>query len=304
MSSAVLNNIEQARQAAMASSDGLSHHRLSAWDRFRRNKGILYIFMTLFAIIWVFPFLWMVLGAFKTQREILAQPPTFFAEHPTVSNFAMWLTQLHFGTYFVNSLIVVVLTVLGNLLFCSMVGYSLAKIPFRGKGIVFAAVMATLMVLSVATFVPLFVIVSNLHLVNTYAALILPFLTQPIGVFLMRQFMGSVPDALLEAARVDGASELRIFFQIVLPECGPAMATLAVLTFLASWNNFLWPLVASQTEDKYTLPVALSLYSTDQNSTKYGVLLAGSVLVITPIIILFVALQRYFVQGVAMTGIK
>lgn len=304
MSKTVLSEMEQARQGAMASSHPVPRHELNAWERFRRNKGILYIFMTLFALIWVFPFVWMVLGAFKTQREILAQPPTFFAKHPTVSNFAMWLTQLHFGTYFVNSLIVVLVTVLGNLLFCSMVGYALAKIPFRGKGIVFAAVMATLMVPSVATFVPLFVIVSNLHLVNTYAALILPFLTQPIGVFLMRQFMGSVPDALLEAARVDGASELRIFFQIVLPECGPAMATLAVLTFLASWNNFLWPLVASQTEDKYTLPVALSLYSTDQNSTKYGVLLAGSVLVITPIIILFVALQRYFVQGVAMTGIK
>ena len=304
MSKTVLSEMEQARQAAMASSHPVPRHELNAWERFRRNKGILYIFMTLFALIWVFPFVWMVLGAFKTQREILTQPPTFFAKHPTVSNFAMWLTQLHFGTYFLNSLIVVLVTVLGNLLFCSMVGYALAKIPFRGKGIVFAAVMATLMVPSVATFVPLFVIVSNLHLVNTYAALILPFLTQPIGVFLMRQFMGSVPDALLEAARVDGASELRIFFQIVLPECGPAMATLAVLTFLASWNNFLWPLVASQTEDKYTLPVALSLYSTDQNSTKYGVLLAGSVLVITPIIILFVALQRYFVQGVAMTGIK
>lgn len=304
MSSSVLNNIEQARQAAMASSDSVPQHELNAWERFRRNKGILYIFMTLIAVIWVFPFVWMVLGAFKTQREILAQPPTFFAEHPTVSNFAMWLTQLHFGTYFVNSLIVAVVTVLGNILFCSMVGYGLAKIPFRGKGLVFGAVMVTLMVPSVATFVPLFVIVSNFHLINTYAALILPFLTQPIGVFLMRQFMDGVPDALLEAARVDGASEMRIFFQIVLPECGPAMATLAVLTFLASWNNFLWPLVASQTEDKYTLPVALSLYSTGQNATNYGILLAGSVLVITPIMILFVALQRYFVQGVAMTGIK
>lgn len=278
--------------------------KLTGWQKFRRNKGITYIVLTLIAIIWVFPFVWMVLGSFKTQKEILAQPPTFFAQHPTVSNFAQWLTQLNFGTYFTNSLIVSVITVLGNVLFDSMVGYALAKIPFKGKGIVFGAVMVTLMVPAVATFVPLFVLISNFHLVNTYAALILPYLTQPIGVFLMRQFMSGVPDALMEAARVDGAGELRIFFQIVLPECGPAVATSAILTFLSSWNNFLWPLVASQTEDKYTLPVALSLYSTRQNSTNYGILLSGAVLVITPIVILFVALQRYFVQGVAMTGIK
>ena len=157
---------------------------------------------------------------------------------------------------------------------------------------------------SVATFVPLFVVVSNMGLSNTYAALILPFLTQPIGVFLMRQFIAGIPDALMEAARIDGAGELRIFFQIILPQCGPAMATLAILTFLSSWNNFLWPLVAAQTDDMYTLPVALSLYSTGQNATNYSVLLAGAVLIITPILLLFVFLQRYFIQGVAMTGIK
>lgn len=211
---------------------------------------------------------------------------------------------LNFGSYFSNSLIVAVITVLGNIVFCSMVGYALAKMKFAGKNIVFGAVMVTLMVPSVATFVPLFVVVSNMGLSNTYAALILPFLTQPIGVFLMRQFIAGIPDALMEAARIDGAGELRIFFQIILPQCGPAMATLAILTFLSSWNNFLWPLVAAQTDDMYTLPVALSLYSTGQNATNYSVLLAGAVLIITPILLLFVFLQRYFIQGVAMTGIK
>lgn len=174
----------------------------------------------------------------------------------------------------------------------------------RQENILFGAVMVTLMVPSVATFVPLFVIISNMHLANTYAALILPFLCQPIGVFLMRQFIGGIPDALMEAARVDGAGELRIFFQIILPQCGPALATLSILTFLSSWNNFLWPLVSAQSEEMYTLPVALSLYSTGQNATNYSVLLAGAVLIITPILLLFVFLQRYFIQGVAMTGIK
>lgn len=264
----------------------------------------IYIILSVISLIWVFPFLWMALGSLKTQREILAKPPRLLPDHATLANFTKWFEQLNFSTYFTNSIIVAVITVLGNIIFCSMVGYALAKMQFRGKNIVFGAVMVTLMVPSVATFVPLFVIIANLGLSNTYAALILPFLTQPVGVFLMRQFMTGIPDAIIEAARIDGAGELRIFFQIVLPQCGPAIATLSILTFLSSWNNFLWPLVAAQSDSMYTLPVALSLYSTGQNATNYSVLLAGAVLIITPILLLFIFLQRYFIEGVAMTGIK
>ncbi|WP_287544087.1 MULTISPECIES: carbohydrate ABC transporter permease [Bifidobacterium] len=279
-------------------------NRPSLGVRFLKARGPVYCVLALIGVVWIFPFLWMALGSVKTQREILASPPKLLPEHATLENFTQWFQELNFGSYFTNSLVVAVITVLGNIVFCSMVGYALAKMKFAGKNIVFGAVMVTLMVPSVATFVPLFVIVSNLGLSNTYAALILPFLTQPIGVFLMRQFIAGIPDALMEAARIDGAGELRIFFQIILPQCGPAMATLAILTFLSSWNNFLWPLVAAQTDDMYTLPVALSLYSTGQNATNYSVLLAGAVLIITPILLLFVFLQRYFIQGVAMTGIK
>lgn len=264
----------------------------------------IYIILSVISLIWVFPFLWMALGSLKTQREILAKPPRLLPDHATLANFTKWFEQLNFSTYFTNSIIVAVITVLGNIIFCSMVGYALAKMQFRGKNIVFGAAMVTLMVPSVATFVPLFVIIANLGLSNTYAALILPFLTQPVGVFLMRQFMTGIPDAVIEAARIDGAGELRIFFQIVLPQCAPAIATLSILTFLSSWNNFLWPLVAAQSDSMYTLPVALSLYSTGQNATNYSVLLAGAVLIITPILLLFIFLQRYFIEGVAMTGIK
>ncbi|WP_405951439.1 carbohydrate ABC transporter permease [Streptomyces prunicolor] len=154
------------------------------------------------------------------------------------------------------------------------------------------------------TFVPLFVMVAKLGMINTYPALILPFVASPLGVFLMRQFILDLPDELLEAARIDGAGQVRTFTRIVLPLCGPPLATLAIMSFLGSWNSFLWPLVAAQTEDKYTLPVALALYSQGQNSTQYGLLLAGSVLVITPMVALFIALQRYFVQGIASAGIK
>ncbi|WP_214410290.1 carbohydrate ABC transporter permease [Sphaerisporangium fuscum] len=254
--------------------------------------------------VWLMPFAWMVLGSFKTQDEIFADPPTWWPRSPTTGNFTRWLTQLHFGTYFTNSLLVAVITVLGNLLFCSMVGYALAKMDFAGKRVLLGVVLVTIMVPGVVTFVPLFVIVAKLGILNTYGALVLPFLTQPVGVFLMRQFMLDIPDSLMEAARIDGASELRIFTRIVMPLCGPALATLGILTFLGSWNNFLWPIVASQSESMYTLPVALSLYSTGQYSTDYGTLLAGAVLIITPILALFVFLQRYFVQGIATAGLK
>lgn len=286
------------------SEEDIPDNRPSLWRRFRKAHGITYLVLTLIGLFWIFPFFWMVLGSLKTQREIMRIPPTFLPKSPTLGNFARWFTDLDFGTFFTNSIIVAVITTLGNLVFCSMVGYALAKIDFAGKKILFTLVMITLMVPSVATFVPLFVIITNMHMLNTYLSLILPFLTQPLGVFLMRQFMMSIPDALLEAGRIDGAGELRIFFQIVLPQCKPPMATLAVLTFLSSWNNFLWPLVAAQSNKMYTLPVALSLYSTGQQATDYSILLAGAVLVIAPILLLFIFLQKYFIQGVTMSGIK
>ncbi len=268
------------------------------------GRALTYTVLVAGLALWLLPFVWMLLGSVKTQREILQRPPTWWPREFTWDNFGAWFGELNFGQFFGNSLVVALFTVLGNLVFCSMVGYALAKLDFPGKRALFVVVMVTLMVPGVVTFVPLFVMVSSLGLVNSYAALILPFVTTPLGVFLMRQFMLGIPDELLEAARIDGAGELRIFARIVMPLCGPPLATLGILTFLASWNNFLWPLVAAQTENMYTLPVALSLYSTGQNATDYGLLLAGSVLVIAPIILLFVFLQRYFIQGIASTGLK
>jgi len=268
------------------------------------KRGWVYVALLLAAGGTVLPFVWMLLGSFKTQGELLRRPVTWWPQDPTLDNYLRWFNELHIDRFFVNSLIVAVATVLGNLLFCSMVGYALAKMEFAGKRTLFLLVMVTLMVPGVVTFVPLFVMVSKLGLVNTYPALFLPFLVSPLGVFLMRQFMMGIPDSLIEAARIDGAGDLRIFTRIVMPLCGPSLATLGILTFLGSWNNFLWPLVAAQSEDKYTLPVALSLFSTGQQATDYGLLLAGAVLVIAPIVALFIALQRFFIQGVASTGIK
>jgi len=272
--------------------------------RDRVAATVLHTLLVAGLLVMVGPFLWMLLSSFKSFGEILRSPPTWWPHDPTLDNYSVLLRRLDFPAYFANSVVVAVLTTAGNLLFCAAAGYALAKLRFAGSRLLFAVVLGTIMVPGIVTLVPLFVLVSNLGLVNSYAGLVLPFLAQAFGVFLMRQFMLSIPDDLLEAARIDGAGELRIFWRIVLPLSRPALATLGILTFLASWNNFLWPLVAATTEDRYTLPVALALYSIGQNRARYDLLLAGSVLVVVPVLVVFVALQRHFVRGIATTGLR
>jgi multiple sugar transport system permease protein len=269
-----------------------------------KGKWWLYVLLTVAVVVVAAPFIWMVLGSLKPTTELRQVPPTWWPENPSLDNYSQLFSRLSFGTYFANSAIVAVVVTAGNLLFCSMLGYALAMLEFRGKKLVFVAVLATLMIPGVVTFVPLFVLVANAGLVDTLPGLMLPFLAAPFGVFLMRQFILGLPRDLLDAGRVDGAGELRIFARIILPLCGPALATLGILTFLGSWNNFLWPLVVAQTENTYTLPVALALYSKGQNSTNYGLLLAGATVVVIPILLLFLAFQRKVIEGIATTGIK
>ena len=272
--------------------------------RDRVARTVLYAVLLAGLAVVVAPFVWMVLSSFKPEGEIRRVPPTWWPETFTLDNYVRLFSQLDFPRYFVNSVLVAGLITVGNLVFCSAVGYALAKLRFPGRQVLFATVLGTLMVPGMVTFVPQFVLVSQLGLVNTYAGLVLPFLAGPFGVFLMRQYLLSIPDDLIEAARVDGAGELRIFWRVVLPLCGPALATLGILTFLSSWNSFLWPLVVATTEDKYTLPVALALFSVGQHRTSFGLLLAGAVVVVLPVIAVFLVLQRHFLRGIATTGLK
>jgi multiple sugar transport system permease protein len=255
-------------------------------------------------VVLVGPFLWMLLGSFRPNRELQQVPPTWLPQHPTLDNYRQLFRLLNFPQFFFNSALVAVSITLGNLIFCSMLGYALAKLRFPGKRTIFALVLGTLMIPGVVTFVPLFVLVSNLGMANSYPGLIFPFLAGPFGVFLMRQFILGLPDELIQAARVDGASEFRIFRSVIMPLCKPVLATLGILTFLTSWNQFLWPLVVAQSEDRYTLPVALAIYSIGEKKADYGLLMAGSVVVVIPVLLVFLALQRHFVRGIAMTGIK
>ncbi|MDW8807341.1 carbohydrate ABC transporter permease [Streptomyces scabiei] len=278
----------------------------------RRSEGrvrtpLLYVIASLGLLLMAAPLLWMALSAFKTKKDLTASPPVWLPSQWTLSNFSQLLDQLDMPRYFMNSLIVAVLVTVCNLLFCSMVGYALAKLDFTGRSKVFGVVLVALMVPGNLLILPLYVLMNKLSLIDTYAGLVLPFAAGAFGVFLMRQFMQSVPDELLEAARIDGAGEWYIFFRIVMPLVKPALATLAIFTFLGSWNNFVWPLIATNDPGKYTLPVALATFANDPNRTiagGNGMLMAGSLLVVLPVLVVFIVLQRHFTQGIATAGLK
>jgi multiple sugar transport system permease protein len=287
---------------APSGTGGAAPRRSGLRGRDRVARAVLYAILIAGLLAVVGPFLWMLLSSVKPEAEI--RQATWLPQTWTTENYRDLFDRLDFPRFFANSAIVALLVTAGNLVFCSLLGYALAKLPFPGRRVVFLLVLGTLMVPGMVTFVPQFVLVSNMGLTNTYAGLVLPFLAGPFGVFLMRQYLLAIPDELIEAARVDGAGEFRIFWRVVLPLCRPALATLGILTFIASWNNFLWPLVVATTEDRYTLPVALALYSVGQNRIEFGLLLAGAVVVVVPALIVFLLLQRYFLRGIATTGLK
>lgn len=272
--------------------------------RARLRNWWVYVLLALGLVTVVAPFLWMLLGSIKTQAELARIPPTWLPEAPTWNNYATLFSQLNFPVYFLNSVIIAVSVTVLNLLFCSMLGYALAKLKFTGKHVIFLLVLGTLMVPGAVTLVPLFILMSKLHLVNSLSAVILPEAAAATGVFLMRQFMLDIPDELLDAGRVDGASEFYIFSRLVLPLSGPALATLTILTFLGSWNDFLWPLIVLTSDQKYNLPVALATFAVGQHTVDTGLLMAGAVVVVIPVIVVFLLLQRYFTQGIVMTGLK
>ena len=272
----------------------------------RRTGGSLWLYalLSIGLLLLAGPFLWMVASSVKTSAELHRVPPTWFPQSFTLDNYTTIFTKLNFPQYFFNSLIVAAVVVGANLLFCSMIGYALAKLRYPGKNAMFLLVLATLMVPQTVYLVPLFVLMSNLNLVNSLPGIFLPFAAQAFGVFLMRQFIQGIPDELLEAARIDGAGEFAIFWRVVLPLLGAPLATLGILIFLGSWNNFLWPLIIATSDQMYTLPVAVGVFSIGQNAIDYGLLMAGSVVLIAPVLTLFLLLQRFVQQGIATTGLK
>ncbi|OAH14291.1 carbohydrate ABC transporter permease [Streptomyces jeddahensis] len=276
-------------------------------QRRRRSvaRPLLYGALVLCALLTMLPFVWVTSGSLRSLDEIRSDPGAWLPQHVTLDNFLRLFQTEGFGRFLVNSIVVAVIVVAGNIVAASAAGYALAKLDFAAKRIAFGAVMAAMMVPFTTVFVTQFVITVDLGLADTLTGIALPGAALPLSVFIMRQYALSVPDELLEAARIDGAGEFRIFFRIFLPLAGPAVATITIMSFLYSWNNFIWPLIVAQSTSSYTLPVGLAATSqAAAHVTDYGLMLAGAIVVMLPVLVLFLFLQRYFVQGISGTGMR
>jgi multiple sugar transport system permease protein len=255
------------------------------------------------ALVMIVPLLWMVVTSLQTLDETRHYPPTLVPSSFEAQNYTDVLHSTPFVHWFVNTLIVTVVVVIANLLFCSLAGYAFARIKFFGREIAFVVILATLMVPFQVVIIPTFLIVRSMHLIDTLGALIVPNLASAFGIFMLRQFFRTLPIELEEAARIDGASRLGILFKIVLPLSGPALATLAVITFLWTWNDFLWPLITIYNPDNMTLQLGLATFQ-GAHQTNTNLLMAANVMSLLPVLLLFFVAQRYFIRGIATTGLK
>ncbi|MEO6571894.1 MAG: carbohydrate ABC transporter permease [Ilumatobacteraceae bacterium] len=255
------------------------------------------------AIVMLAPLIWMVLASSKTLPEILRVPPTLVPVSIRLDNYRTVLEDTDFIRYFVNSAIVSAVTVASVLITSSMAGYAFAKFEFPGRNLLFVLVLATLMIPFQVRAIPLYVLANDLGLLDSYAGLVLPGLVDAFGIFLMRQYLQSIPSELIDAARVDGASEVTIFLKIILPLSKPALSALAIFTLVASWESFLWPLLVVSSPEKFTLPLGLAQFS-GRFVTRVDLQMAASALTIIPLLVVFLAMQRRFIEGMATAGMK
>jgi len=258
--------------------------------------------MIAISVATVVPFLFMLSTAFAHSTTMMSLPPRFWPKEPTLDNFTEIILNFEGGLFprwFLNTLFTTAVITVGGLILNTLAGYIFAKKEFYGRDIVFALILATLMVPNAVTLIPSFLIVNKLGLFNTYWALIVPALSSAFGIFMMRQYISSLPTELIESAKMDGARELRIFWSIIIPLSLPGMAALGIFTVINAWNAFLWPLVVLRSSDMRTLVVGLATVQSEFN-IDYGLVMAGSVLTVLPLLILYIAFQPYFVEGLRL----
>jgi len=249
------------------------------------------------------PFFWMVSSSLKTGAEVFELPIRWIPQAPQWQNFRDALSRGSFGTYFYNSGVVAVAVTATNVLLCSLAGYGLAKFRFPYRELSFRVILSTLMLPLEIVLVPTFLVVQQLGMVNTYGGLIVPLAVDAFGIFLMRQFIRDLPDSLIEAARLDGCSELGIFFRIILPNCKPALGALALLSFRDNWDQFLWPYIIASSDRLKTFPLGLAQME-GIDSAAYHEIMALALLGMIPTALLFLFFQRAFVRGIALSGLK
>jgi len=269
------------------------------------GTGFKYLILALLGAWMLLPFFWVFSASLMTSAEVTRQPPPLLASAPQWHNYADVMKAVPLLRAYINSLLVSTLQVAGSLFLSSLCGFGFAKYEFPGRDLLFMLVLGTMMIPFFVTLIPMFYIVKQFGWLNNYAGLIIPGLVSAYNIFMMRQFIVSIPDELLDAARIDGASEFRIFWQIVLPHTGPALATLGTFNFVGAWNAFLWPLLVVQSRSLFTVPLALNSLRTYGMEAQFQHLqMAGTAISVVPAVIIFLALQRYFVRGIALTGLK
>jgi len=267
------------------------------------KKIVLNLLLVLAGLLAVFPLVWMVAVSLMQPGEASAFPPPLLPALASLDNYRALFAAAGIGRYVVNSLLLSTAATVLSLLFNVTAGYAFAKLRFAGRERIFRTLLGALVIPAQVAMLPLFLLLKQLHLVNTYAAVLVPALASVFGIFLVRQYALTIPDALLEAARMDGAGEWRIFRSIVLPLLTPILVTLAIFTFLGTWNDFMWPLIVLTDQELYTLPVALASLSREHVQDS-ELMMAGAVLTIVPVLLLFLGLQRYYIQGLLVGSVK
>lgn len=277
-------------------------HFRGRWSQHIRGLSI-HILLIVGVVIMVLPFLWMITTSLKVREQALAYPPIWIPDPVRWENYLEIWDMMPFGQFYLNSLKIAILVALGQTITGSMGGYAFAKLRFPGREVMFTTYLTTLMIPYVVILIPMFMIMREFGWINDHASVIVPYLTNALATFLMRQFFLTLPDELIDAARIDGASPLQIFRRIMIPLAKPALATVFIFAFIASWNDFLWPLLMLQRVELKTVPVGLS-YFNSMYSVQWHYLMAASVTALIPTLLLFVFLQKYYARGFVMTGMK
>jgi multiple sugar transport system permease protein len=267
------------------------------------SQLLLYAALVAGAAVTVFPLLWMLSASLMPTGEATTFPPRLFPSHVTFSHYGELFTRLNLGRSFLSSSIIAVTATLLSLFFNSMAGYAFAKLRFGGRDRLFGLLLAALVIPAQVGMLPLFLMLKSMGLVNSYWGVIIPTIASVFGIFMIRQFMLSIPQELLEAARIDGAGEFRIYWAIVMPLARPILVTLAIFTFMSSWNDFMWPLIVLTDSRKYTLPVSIANL-VGEHVQDIELMMASSVLTVIPVLILFIVLQRYYIEGLMVGSVK
>ena len=269
----------------------------------RLSKGLQYALLLAGAVVMLLPFAWMLSTSLKTSEATFMLPPQWIPENPSLDSYKQVFETVPMARFFMNSVFIALVTAFFQVLICAMAGYAFARIDFPGREVLFYIYLATLMVPQQVTMTPLFILMTKLGWANTYKALILPGIFSAFGTFLMRQFFQGIPRSIEEAAFIDGAGYVTIFFRIIIHLAKPVIATLWIFAFMASWNNFLWPLIITSDTAHMTLPLGLATLQ-GRWTTDWNVLMAGTLISIIPMLLVYVFTQKYIIKGLTHTGLK